>query len=69
MVQVSGQSIYIFMDKTRCQKTKQKQKQKTMKYKRNLSTILLFQQNDKMHLRPFCIQLTNLDSIFHRKYC
>ena len=43
MVQVS--SIYIFMDKT--------SRQKTMKYKENLSTKLLFPQNDKNALTTF----------------
>ena len=44
-MQVSTQSIYIFMVKTRCQKT--------IKYKGNLSTKLLFPQNDENALTTF----------------
>ena len=47
MVQVSTQSIPIFMDKTRCQKQ--------MKYKENLSTKLLFPQNDKKCTYDFLV--------------
>ena len=53
-VQVSNQTIHIFMEETRCQKT--------LKYKRNLSMKLFFPQRTRMHLRLSCIHSTNFVS-------
>ena len=44
-MQVSTQSIYIFMEEIRCQKT--------IKYKEDLNTKLLFLQNDENALATF----------------
>ena len=45
IMKISTQSIYVFMEQIR--------RQKTMKYKENLGTKLFFQQNDKNALTTF----------------